>query len=138
MQKNINFKLSELSNGAVQEKIDKEMRVVLQNVLDPNTDFKKARKVIVEITFNANEARNTVNTDVIVKSKLVALNSVSTTVLVDRDVNTGQIMAAELQSGVPGQTYLDTDEGELKSDIGEPIAEENNEVIDFNKRKSSN
>lgn len=138
MQKNINFKLSELSNGAVQEKIDKEMRVVLQNVLDPNTDFKKARKVIVEITLNANEARNSINTDVIVKSKLVALNSVSTTVLVDRDVNTGQIMAAELQSGIPGQTYLDTDEGELKSDIGESIAEENNEVIDFNKRKSNN
>lgn len=140
MGKNINLNLSNLADGAVQEKMDHELKRVLQNILDPNTDFDKARTVTVTISMKSNEQRNSLTTDVSVKSKLAPQKSVSTTVLVGRDDNTGQIKAAELLSNAPGQTFIDMDDGVLKTDTGTPIDDidelDENGVIDFNKRKS--
>lgn len=137
MNKNIKLNLSELSGGAVQEKIDREVKKVLQNILDPNTDFDKARTVTVTISMKANEQRNSLTTDVSVKSKLAPQKSIATTVLVGRNENTGQIQAAELLSNAPGQTFIDMNDGVLKTDTGTPIDDiDDNGVIDFNKRKS--
>lgn len=137
MGKNIKLNLSELSDGAVQEKIDREVKKVLQNILDPNTDFDKARTVTVTISMKANEQRNSLTTDVSVKSKLAPQKSIATTVLVGRDDNTGQIQAAELLSNAPGQTFIDMNDGVLKTDTGTPIDDiDDSGVIDFNKRKS--
>lgn len=137
MGKNINLNLSNLADGAVQEKMDHELKRVLQNILDPNTDFDKARTVTVTISMKSNEQRNSLTTDVSVKSKLAPQKSVSTTVLVGRDDNTGQIQAAELLSNAPGQTFIDIEDGVLKTDTGTPIDDiDDNGVIDFNKRKS--
>jgi len=137
MGKNIRLNLSELSGGAVQEKIDSEVKKVLQNILDLNTDFDKARTVTVTISMKANEQRNSLTTDVSVKSKLAPQKSIATTVLVGREDNTGQIQAAELLSNAPGQTFIDMNDGVLKTDTGTPIDEiDDNGVIDFNKRKS--
>lgn len=139
MKKDINLNLSELSNGAIQEKIDRELKKVMQNILDPNTDFNKARKVSITISMSANEQRNSITTDVAVKSTLAPQKSVSTTVLVGRNENTGRIQAAELLSNAPGQTFIDVEDGVLKTDTGTPIDEIEAEdgVIDFNKRKAT-
>ena len=42
---NIDFNISELAEGAVQEKIDQEVRKIVANILDVNTAFKPSRKV---------------------------------------------------------------------------------------------
>ncbi|MGB3161577.1 MAG: hypothetical protein WBA84_10055 [Carnobacterium sp.] len=139
MAKNINLNLSELSNGAIQEKIDRELKKVMQNILDPNTDFNKARKISITISMTSNEQRNSLSTDVAVKSTLAPQKSVSTTVLVGRNEQTGQIQAAELLSNAPGQTFIDVEDGVLKTDTGTPIDEIEAEdgVIDFNKRRAN-
>lgn len=142
MAKNINLNLSELSNGAIQEKIDRELKKVMQNILDPNTDFNKARKISITISMTSNEQRNSLSTDVAVKSTLAPQKSVSTTVLVGRNEQTGQIQAAELLSNAPGQTFIDVEDGILKTDTGTPIDDiEANDsedgVIDFNKRRAN-
>ena len=142
MDKNINLNLSELSNGAIQEKIDRELKKVMQNILDPNTDFNKARKISITISMTSNEQRNSLSTDVAVKSTLAPQKSVSTTVLVGRNKQTGQIQAAELLSNAPGQTFIDVEDGILKTDTGTPIDDiEANDsedgVIDFNKRRAN-
>lgn len=40
----INVELSELANGAIQEKLDHALKDVMTNILDPNTEAKKKRK----------------------------------------------------------------------------------------------
>lgn len=41
----INFDLSEIADGGVQVKLNRALQKVAENVLDPNTDPKKKRKV---------------------------------------------------------------------------------------------
>ncbi|WP_314881384.1 hypothetical protein [Filifactor alocis] len=36
--------LETLMQGAVQEKFENELKRVLENIMDPNTDFKKKKK----------------------------------------------------------------------------------------------
>lgn len=60
--------------------------------------------------------------------------------IVGRD-DEGRIHANELKSGIPGQTYFD-DNGDMRTDTGELIEkiekEENNKIIDYNKKKAGN
>lgn len=39
--------LETLMQGAVQEKFENELKRVLENIMDPNTDFKKKRKLFL-------------------------------------------------------------------------------------------
>lgn len=133
MDKHISFDVSELQEGAVQEKLERAVKQVMLNIQDPNTEFKPKRKVTIEFEFEANERRDVIDTNVTVKTKLAPEISVGTTVITGRDENTGFIVAKELKSGIPGQTYID-DSGDLKSDTGESIDEvekKENNMVDF-------
>lgn len=138
--KNIEFNVSELQEGAVQERINAEVSRVMANILDMNTDFKKKRKLTIDVTFESDEHRKVVTTTTQVKSTLVPAVSVATTMLVDRDYKTGLVHAAELKSGTPGQTYFDPKDSKLKEDTGEEIKDPDAEkFIDFNQmNKKSN
>lgn len=135
--KNIDLNLSTLAEGGVQEKIDRELKKIMANILDPNTKDTK-RKLQVNITFDPNEKRNSIETTVDIKSTLAPQLPAMTTVLVGRDMNTGQVQAAELKSGAPGQTYIDPDDGLQKTDTGVPIDEIDDSVVDFNKMRKQN
>jgi hypothetical protein len=135
---NIDFNISELADGAVQEKIDKEVRKIVQNILDVNTNFKPSRKLIIDVEFSSDSTRQVIETNVTVKSKIQPQESVSTLMMAGRD-DAGYIQAAELKSSAPGQTYFDPADSTLKTDTGTPIDDiEDGGVIDFNKRKSAN
>jgi hypothetical protein len=135
---NIDFNISELADGAVQEKIDKEVRKIVQNILDVNTNFKPSRKLIIDVEFSSDSTRQVIETNVTVKSKIQPQESVSTLMMAGRD-DAGYIQAAELKSSAPGQTYFDPSDSTLKTDTGIPVDEiEDGGVIDFNKRKSAN
>lgn len=143
--KNIRLEISDLANGGIQEKVDYELKEVIENLLDLNTDPGAKRKITVEITMTTNDKRDVVDMVVQAKSKLAMQNSVSTTVLVGRDMDTGAIQAAELVSLVPGQTFLDpNDDFKQKTDIGTSIDEiEKTEqvetpVLDFQKKQQNN
>jgi len=119
-KKLINFNLSKMSNGGVQEKFEQELEKVTENILDPNTDAKKKRTVTITITYQPNENRDAVAVQTEVKSKLVPQDGVSTTLLVGRNPDTGSIEANELKSGAKGQTYFD-DKGDVRTDTGEKV-----------------
>ncbi|CAJ1227093.1 hypothetical protein LZY01_23670 [Levilactobacillus zymae] len=151
MSKNklVNIDLTDMANGAIQEKLDTVMDGVLENILNPNCEAKKKRKVTITLSMTPTETRNSITLDAQVKSTLVPEDSATTTILVGRN-STGRIEANELKSGTPGQTYIDPDDGKLKDDKGTDIdkveAEGKNQtakastIIDFqhSQKKESN
>lgn len=114
----INFNLSSIADGGLQEKVDRALAKVAENILDPNTDATKKRKVTVNITLAPNEDRYSVSVSTDVKTMLAPETGVGTTLLVGKDH--GKPVANELKSGAVGQTYID-DEGKQRTDTGEPI-----------------
>ena len=134
MKKRIDFNLSEIAEGGLQEKFEHALKQVLQNIDNPNTDAKKKRKIVIGIALSPSENRDTINIDTAVKTTLAPENGVSTTMLLGKGTN--GLEAAELKSGSKGQTFIDND-GNLKTDTGEPIEEaENEDVIDLQRKKA--
>lgn len=134
MKKRIDFNLSEIAEGGLQEKFEHALKQVLQNIDNPNTDAKKKRKIVIGIALSPSENRDTINIDTAVKTTLAPENGVSTTMLLGKGTN--GLEAAELKSGAKGQTFIDND-GNLKTDTGEPIEEaENEDVIDLQRKKA--
>lgn len=124
--------LNTFANGALAEKVNIELQKVLENIADPNTDHKKARKVTVTMTLKANERRNLANVLVDAKSALSPSVGVESELIIDFTPD-GSITGAELKSGIPGQAFIN-DEGEILDDKGKPIpAEEpvNKKVVQF-------
>lgn len=62
--------LETICGGAAAELFEQEQEKVLDNILDPNTDEKAARKIVLEITYRPGETRTSVATAIEVKSKL--------------------------------------------------------------------
>lgn len=136
MDKTIKLDLSAIGEGGLQEKVDKELEKVFDNILDPNTDTKATRKLIITLTMKPDDTRQTVSTGMEVKSTLAPQTGVATTVLVGQ--KDGKVYANELKSSIPGQMYFD-EKGEVRTDIGQPVEELekgiNEDVIDFNNKK---
>jgi len=126
-----NINLSNLANGSVAERIDIEIQKVLENIADPNTDARKARKLTVTLTLKADEKRDVAHVSVATKSTLAPAKSIETKFIMDRD-NAGKVVGAELKSSAKGQHYID-DDGDVATDTGEKV--EN--VVDFKKSKSN-
>lgn len=68
-KKLIGLDLTHIADGGLQEKLDKELEKVFDNILDLNTDAKAKRKVTITLTMSANEERTVVDTTMEVKSK---------------------------------------------------------------------
>lgn len=140
---NMKLNLSEINDGAIQEKFDYEMEQVFANILDKNTEATKKRQVTLTIDVVPDKKREQVTITCISESKLVPREETETKVLFGRNENTGHIEAAELKSGARGQMFMDPDDLKVKTDTGQPVDElekpepETKEVIDFQKRQSN-
>ena len=86
--------LSSLADGAVQERFDIEWSKVLTNLMDPNTDHKKKRKLQLTLTFGTDENRDIALVDVDAKVTLAPAKGIVTKILMDRD-NSGNAVGAE-------------------------------------------
>ncbi|MGY3766817.1 replication terminator protein [Vagococcus vulneris] len=138
--KNIDLDLSSIASGGLQEKIDLEMDKVFQNIQDPNTKATAKRKVMITIDLTPDDNREVVSMTSFVKSTLAPLTDVATTILTGKNLDTGQVEARELKSSAKGQTYIDPDDLQAKTDTGEPIdviekEMENQQVIDLQKKR---
>lgn len=120
VQKNIDLPLSSLANGAIQEKLDGELKKVFDNIHDPNTKAEDKRTVTIKLEFAPDENRQTVKVNSNISVKLANVRDVSMTVLTDKDLANGHVVAKELKSNVPGQTYFD-DDLTARTDVGEPV-----------------
>ena len=100
------LELRNLAGGAVQERFNDEMQEVLNNIIDPNTDPKKTRKLTLDITIKPNEERDLAMIEFAVKKTLAPAKSIGSTIIIDRDVR-GKAVAAETIKSLPGQMKID-------------------------------
>ena len=140
--KEINLNLSKIKDGAIQEQFDLEMKKVLENIHDLNTEPEKKRQIIITLNFATNEDREVIDMSHSIKSKLASQMSIGTMLLTGKDVASGRIEVQELKSGVIGQGYVDVDTGQIKSDVGEVLDEpvrqiKESKIIDLQKTKKA-
>ena len=110
--------IANFAKGALVEQADDEIQKVLDNILDPNTDSKKARKVQITLTFKPIN-REAASVSVETKSSIAPFNPVTSQIFIGRD-NEGKVAAAEYVKGtIPGQLDLiDKETVEILKDEG--------------------
>jgi hypothetical protein len=116
--------IANIAKGSLPERADIEIEKVLQNILDKNTDWKKARKVTLELEFKAtNESREDVTVSLTAKSSVSPYNPVRTQIYVGKD-ESGKVKAEEYVRGTtPGQlpiTVIDKETGEILEESKSP------------------
>ena len=128
--------LEQVMGGGLQEQFGKAFDRVIENLADPNTPFKEARKITIELKFTQNEGRDDVSCAVSVKEKLAAQAPMNTAFMIGKNLKTGELYAEEYgrHNRLKGQTTFD----ELKVDpeTGEVLEEKqpvNVEIVDFRK-----
>ena len=116
--------LEEILGGGLQEQFGKSFDKVIANLADPNTAFKPARKITIELKFTQNEARDDVSCAVSVKEKLEAQAPMSTAFMIGKNLKTGEMYAEEYgrHNHLKGQTTID--EMNVDPDTGEVVEEQ--------------
>lgn len=109
--------MTSICDGAVQEKVDRALRAVADNILDPNTDPKKKRSITMKIVFQPNENdREDVAVHVEVTKSLAPEAGVKTQLFIAKDIESGALTVQEHQKGmIKGQL----DFGDLADLYGE-------------------
>lgn len=117
--------LETLAEGGLTEKVNMALREVLNNIADPNTDYKVKRKLTIDITFISQEDRDLALLDIQTKTKLAPPKSIGTKIVIGTD-GKGGIMASEFGKQIPGQSVIRVDEetGEVLTTAEEKAAQE--------------
>ena len=139
--------LEKFAGGALQEKVDRAMDEVLQNMQDPNTPWKNKRGITIKISFQQNEDRDDTAVDVVVEKKLAHSSPIVTRMSIGTDLDTGEVYAEEYGKQVKGQMSLNdwnavqekagkavVDGKTIDTSTGEVLEEptvEKNVVVDF-------
>ena len=107
--------LGELAGGTLQEKFDREITRVIENMQDPNTPFSEKRSIAINISFQQTELRDDAKVEISVKSKLASVISAKTNFAMGKDLKSGEVLAREYGKGIPGQmSFSDVIEPEEK------------------------
>lgn len=104
--------LERFAGGKLSAQINKALQDVTENILDPNTDETKVRKITVTISMKANKNRDYVATAVETKTTLAPTLGAVTALCVGKDLRTGEVDCVEIGSQIPGQLSLDLTEPE--------------------------
>jgi len=108
--------LSDLMDGSVEERFNKELDKVWQNVYDPNTDAKKVRTLTLKVKIIPNERRDSCDFRVNVTSSLAPYADLTQTVMLAVGSD-GTIKATERTDQVPGQLDMAGNEAPLPQTI---------------------
>lgn len=108
---------------------------MIENLADPNTSFKEARKITIELKFTQNEVRDDVSCAVSVKEKLAAQAPMSTAFMVGKNLKTGEMYAEEYGRHNHLKGQMSVDEMDVDPETGEVLEEQpqNAGVIDLRK-----
>lgn len=96
----------QMASGAFQERVDYEMRRVLDNILDVNTSATAKRKITLTIELKPDSSRRMISVAVGAKSTLAPTEPAGTALCVTSDGN-GEMLVAEMVPQVPGQVAVD-------------------------------
>ncbi|MDD5226589.1 MAG: hypothetical protein PHV97_05340 [Candidatus Omnitrophica bacterium] len=86
-----------LGCGAAEEKFEDALKEVLVNILDPNTDPKTVREVVMKVKVKPNEERSEAVVSIHVHSKLSPARDYPTRIFIGRSVE-GQPEAHEVNA----------------------------------------
>lgn len=122
--------LEEIAGGALQEQFEKAFEKVVENLADPNTSFKEARKITITLKFTQNEQRDDVACDVLVAEKLAAQSATRTAFAVGKNLKTGEMYANEY-----GRNQMSINDLGIDYETGEVLEEQpqNTKIIDLRK-----
>lgn len=130
MEQNFMVDLNEVAHGTLATRFNEELKRVLENIADPNTDADKKRTITITVNVAGDQDRDVLYTDIVVRSKLQPARPATTKLMMGVNPN-GNMTASELKSGAQGQMYIDTD-SDLAHDTGQKV-DEHNQVIDLRK-----
>ena len=100
MMHNERLTLATICGGAVQEKVDRALGKVVENILDPNTDSEKKRTITLKITMKPNEHDyEDVNVTADVSYTLAPDLGVQTQFFVNKDLQDGHVTVMEHRRG---------------------------------------
>ena len=103
--------LSQLAGGTLQEKFDREITRVIDNMQDPNTPFSDKRGITINISFAQNEMRDDAKIEISLKTKLAGVLSAKTNFAMGKDLKSGEVIVNEYGKQIPGQmTFSDIDQ----------------------------
>lgn len=126
----MNIDLSKFGGGALQARFNREFEKAVKNMKDPNTPYKEARKVTITLTLKQDEDRKTCVATCDVRSKLAEAKSFDSNFAIGQDLKTGEFIAKEYGTQIPGQMSLE----ELQSEADE---RQQDNVKKFDGRKLS-
>ena len=106
----------EMAKGAILEQIEGETAKIMSNILDPNTDPKKARKMTITLTFKANEGREVVECEAQAKSAIAPIRAIVTSFYVGEDKD-GKPIAQEVSKFDPNQETIFVDEEDKVTNV---------------------
>lgn len=119
--------LEQIMGGGLQEQFSKSFDRVIENLADPNTGFKEARKITIELKFTQNEDRDDVSCAVFVKEKLATQAPMKTAFAVGKNLMTGEMYAEEYGKHIQlkgqtafGDVYIDPETGEVLENNNNP------------------
>lgn len=98
--------LDDMMDGGITQRFNRELRRILQNVFDPNTDPKKVRELTIKWKIKPNSERNGAVFEVEINGKTAPMVPMTQMVMLLRD-DEGNVAAQEITSQIPGQVDMD-------------------------------
>lgn len=99
--------IATIAGGALVEQVDIEIKRVLENIMDPNTETKKKRKIKIELEFDCDDNRDVSDVKFVTKSVLAPQRPIVARIAFDKDAK-GKIVAEELRRNtMKGQVWVD-------------------------------
>lgn len=108
--------LDSFAGGALAEQINTEISKIITNIYDPNTDPAKVRKLTLTISFKSNHNRSVAAVNIQTKSTLAPVMPMETNIMIDRDLKTGRVVAAEIGNQAAGQIEMEIEDPTPKGD----------------------
>lgn len=97
-------KLEDLNYGAGNEQFERAFEEVIRNVVDPATDAKHKRQVIMTVTVVPNESRNAAAVMIDVKTKLAPIKKDEGSIMFDTNEH-GKYVAKAYESEDQGELF---------------------------------
>lgn len=91
-----------MARGSIEERVDREVGAVVENILDVNTKPDAKRKITLTLEFLPDADRDNIRVTATTKTTLVPANAVQTSMYITAD-GKGELVIAEATPQIPGQ-----------------------------------
>ena len=108
------IELASFAGGAVEELFKNDLEKVIDNIADPNTSDKAARKLSIEFKFVPMEGRDLVGVEVKTKTTLAPTEGTKTKMVISAEGD--MLVAAEYNTQIKGQMRVNEETGEIMDD----------------------